>query len=340
MANNKNGQTLTTRGIYEFEDPSGTMLAAKVPYVGSVDLYDGTIVVVRPNQHAIFVHKGQVADDLPPGTHSLKSENVPILTRLMNIKLGFKSPIRSELWFFARQIMTGRRWGTQSPVLWVPKGRSSAIPVRAFGQFSLRLRDPIRFYKALVGSRASFDITDLEAFVQGQILEVLPVALGHVDDIQTLSTRQDDVSKLIERLLRDKLDHCGVDVLDLQVISITPGNEYLKALETKAAMEEIGDPRALLMYQAAQSLREGASSAGGGNQQNQLGTLMTLMLGKHMLPNKPEPSPIETPAQLAGQSASQPVGQSAKQRAAKNCGSCGAGASADQKFCGACGVKL
>lgn len=328
MAKNKHDQTLTTRGIYEFEDPSGTMLAAKVPYVGSADLYDGTIVVVRPNQHAIFVQKGQIADDLPPGTHSLKSENIPILTRLMNIRLGFKSPIRSELWFFARQIMTGRRWGTTNPVLWVPKGRSSAIPVRAFGQFSLRLRDPIRFYKALVGSRASFDITDLEAFVQGQILEILPVALGHVDDIQTLSKRQDDVSKLIERLLRDKLDHSGVDVLDLQVISVTPGNEYLRALETKAAMEEIGDPRALLMYQAAQSLREGSGAAVSGTQQNQLGTLMTLMLGKHMLPSKTEPHPINSPTPLS------------TTKAARYCGSCGSGASADQKFCGACGVKL
>lgn len=332
MATTKNDQTLLFRGIYEFEDPSGTLLATKVPYVGSADLYNGTIVIVRPNQHVLFVHKGNIADDLGRGTYSLSSENIPVLTRLLNVKLGLKSPIRSELWFFARQIMTGRRWGTSAPVLWVPKGKTSAIPVRAFGQFSLRLRDPIQFYSSLVGSRASFDITDLEAFVQGQILEVLPVALGHVEDIKTLSTRQDEVSKLIETLLREKLGPTGVDVLDLQVISVSPGSEYLKALETKAAMEEIGDPRTLLLYQAAQSLREG--SATDANQQNPLNTLMSLMLGKHILQNRPDASPFEETTQarpaLAGSA-----------KAPKYCGKCGAGAAtSDQRFCGSCGGKL
>lgn len=320
MTQNKNAQTALFRGIYEFEDPSGTLLATKIPYVGSADLYNGTIVVVRPNQHVIFVHKGKIADDLGPGTHTLRSENIPVLTRLLNVKLGFKSPIRSEIWFFARQIMTGRRWGTQAPVLWVPKGKTSAIPVRAFGQFSLRLRDPIQFYTTLVGSRASFDITDLEAYVQGQILEVLPVALGHVEDIKTLSTRQDDVSKLIETLLREKLGPSGIDVLDLQVVSITPGAEYLRALETKAAMEEIGDPKTLLLYQAAQSLRDGGS--GGADQQNPLNTLMSLMLGKHILQNRGDASVLDA-------------------KTSRFCGSCGtAAASSDQKFCGACGGRL
>lgn len=333
MANTKNDQTLLFRGIYEFEDPSGTLLATKVPYVGSADLYNGTIVIVRPNQHVIFVHKGNIADDLGPGTHSLSSENIPVLTRLLNVKLGLKSPIRSELWFFSRQIMTGRRWGTSAPVLWVPKAKSSAIPVRAFGQFSLRLRDPIQFYSSLVGSRASFDITDLEAFVQGQILEVLPVALGHVEDIKTLSTRQDDVSKLIESLLREKLGPTGVDVLDLQVISVSPGSEYLKALETKAAMDEIGDPKALLLYQAAQSLRDD-SNASDDNKQNPLNTLMSLMLGKYILQNRPEASPFDETAQ-----AKPALAGSAK--APKYCGKCGAGAAtSEQRFCGSCGGKL
>lgn len=57
-------QTNLFRGIYEFEDPSGGLLAAKIPHSGSADLYDGTTVVVRPNQRAIFIYQGQVADIL------------------------------------------------------------------------------------------------------------------------------------------------------------------------------------------------------------------------------------------------------------------------------------
>ncbi|MCO5144528.1 MAG: SPFH domain-containing protein, partial [Oligoflexia bacterium] len=107
----KNHQTTLFKGIYEFEDPSGTLLAAKVPYDGSADLYDGTVVIVRPNQCCAFIYKGELADLYMDGTHELKTENLPVLTRLSNYQLGFKSPLRAELWFFSGHLFTCRRWG-------------------------------------------------------------------------------------------------------------------------------------------------------------------------------------------------------------------------------------
>ena len=47
-------------GIYEFEDPSGGLLASKVPLNGTADLYDGTAVIVKPNQMAIRVNNDNV----------------------------------------------------------------------------------------------------------------------------------------------------------------------------------------------------------------------------------------------------------------------------------------
>ena len=60
-------QSTLFKGIYEFEDPSGTLLAGKVPAVGTVDLFSGTAVIVKPNQCALFVYKGKVADVLFAG---------------------------------------------------------------------------------------------------------------------------------------------------------------------------------------------------------------------------------------------------------------------------------
>ena len=74
------------KGVYEFEDPSGGLLAAKIPYAGSADLYNGTVVIVRPNQRAMLVYKGKRGDILKPGSHIIKTENVPILTELANWK--------------------------------------------------------------------------------------------------------------------------------------------------------------------------------------------------------------------------------------------------------------
>ncbi len=68
-------QSTLFRGIYEFEDPTGCLMAAKVPAAGTVDLYSGTAIVVKPSQCAVFVYKGQIADILLAGTHLVKTEN-------------------------------------------------------------------------------------------------------------------------------------------------------------------------------------------------------------------------------------------------------------------------
>ena len=77
-------QFLFFKGIYEFEDPSGGLLAARIPQVGTADIFRDTVVLVRPNQSAMFLYEGKVADKLGEGTHRLETHNIPILTRLAN----------------------------------------------------------------------------------------------------------------------------------------------------------------------------------------------------------------------------------------------------------------
>ncbi|MDZ4082919.1 MAG: SPFH domain-containing protein, partial [Bdellovibrionales bacterium] len=161
MSNSTRNQSTFFKGIYDFEDPSGALVAAKVPAAGSVDLYSGTAVIVRPNQCAIFVYKGQVADVFFAGTHEVKTENMPILTKLANWKFGFESPLRCELIFVAGQVFTARRWGTPQPVL-TNFHDFGSVPIRAFGNFNFVVSNPKLFYTKLMGTRATFSISDIE----------------------------------------------------------------------------------------------------------------------------------------------------------------------------------
>ena len=194
---NRHRQTSVFRGIYEFEDPGGCLLAARIPHIGSADLYSGTAIIVRPNQCALFLYKGKIADVLREGTHTVKTGNVPILTRLANWRFGFRSPLRCEIWFFSSQTYTARRWGTMKPVLHNFSGMNS-VPIRAYGNYNIVLRDPKKFYMNLIGSRTSYDISELEEFVQGQILELFPEALAIVKNIENLNKSQDEVSKKLQ----------------------------------------------------------------------------------------------------------------------------------------------
>jgi membrane protease subunit (stomatin/prohibitin family) len=318
-----NEQNLFFRGIYEFQDPSGSLICARVPYDGNADLYEGSAIFVRPNQGVIFVHKGQVADFLGPGTHSLKSENFPILTRLANLKFGFKSPIRSELYFFSSSQFLGRRWGTNQPVFAEIDGKP--LPIRAYGNFNIRLVDPKKFYLKLMASRASFSISEIEEFVQGVLIEQFPNALKCVKALKDLSGKQKAISSLLETLAKTALKDYGLQVESIQVLSVLPSKEILQAMDASAAMEIIGDKREFLLYKAASTLD--SLQSGGGNQAkgDPMHMMMGLMLGKNLLASDYKQKENKAPIAIQSNAA---------------CKNCGQSNSVEFRFCPKCGKEL
>lgn len=318
-------QSSLFRGIYEFEDPSGSLMAAKIPTQGSADLFDGTVVVVRPNQCCVFVYKGKVAEIYMDGTHYLNTENLPVLTSLANYKLGFESPLRAELWFFSGQVFTARRWGTATPLL-ITIGDQGTVPIRMFGLYSIVLRDPLKFYNTMIGTRSCFDITELEEFVQGQIQELAPNSLKAVKKIEDLTSTQEEVSQTLERLLVEKLDDYGLKVIDVQVQSISPGTEVMKAMESKAAMEVIGDPKNYLLYQAAQSLNQLGQGEAGDRGNDPMQMMLGLMLGKNLMD---QGAPV----------AAKQSGEKRAVSAQTNCKKCNSSVIHGQRFCGECGER-
>ena len=67
----------------------------KFPYNNIVT---GARLIVNQSQEAIFVSGGQIADVFGPGTHTLSTGNLPILSRLINIPFGKKTPFTAEVW--------------------------------------------------------------------------------------------------------------------------------------------------------------------------------------------------------------------------------------------------
>lgn len=319
MSTSSREQSTLYRGIYEFEDPSGVLVAAKVPTVGTVDLYSDTAIIVRPNQCAIFNYKGQIADVFLAGTHSIKTENVPILTKLSNWKFGFQNPLRCELIFISGNIFTARRWGTPQPVLTNFDGFGS-VPIRAFGNFNVAVSDPSAFYLKLMGTVSSFSIRDIEDFIQGQIVELLPKVLDDVKDIHDLAKSYNELSIKLETILNREIQDYGMSVQKIQVLSALPSKEVLDAMEAKAAIKIIGSQKEYLLYKAATSL--GQPNDNQGNDPLQM--MMGLMLGKGLLGadyHEKEKS----------------VAEISKQH---QCQACGSALQTEARFCQNCGKRV
>lgn len=56
------------------------------------DFNTGSHLIVHESQEALFMCNGQVLDTFGPGRHDLKTENIPLLRRLLNIPTGVCRP--------------------------------------------------------------------------------------------------------------------------------------------------------------------------------------------------------------------------------------------------------
>jgi membrane protease subunit (stomatin/prohibitin family) len=84
--------------VIEWFDQTGTGIVQRYPEGGSGDIKMGAQLIVRENQAAVFFRDGQGLDVLGPGRHTLSTQNLPILTRLLSLPWGFQSPFRAEVY--------------------------------------------------------------------------------------------------------------------------------------------------------------------------------------------------------------------------------------------------
>src|ERR1044072_6431747 len=101
--------------IIEWLDDSRDTMVWRFPrYENEIKM--GAKLVVRESESAVFVNEGQDADVYPPGTYTLETQNMPILSTLKGWKYGLRSPFKAEVCFVNTRVFTELKWGTQNPL--------------------------------------------------------------------------------------------------------------------------------------------------------------------------------------------------------------------------------
>lgn len=101
----------------------------------------------------MFFKGGKALDLFGPGTHTLNTDNIPLLSALVNLPFGRKSPFSSEVWFVNKLHVLNQKWGTTAPIQIQDPKYSIFVPVRTFGTFGLRVISTAQFLVKLVGFR-------------------------------------------------------------------------------------------------------------------------------------------------------------------------------------------
>ena len=105
----------------------------------SENLRLGSQLVVYPTQTAFFVKGGVILDEFICGTYTLKTENIPLLGKLINLPFNGQTPFKAEVWFINQVAILDCKWGTASPIQIEDPKYGIIVPIRAFGQYGLKL---------------------------------------------------------------------------------------------------------------------------------------------------------------------------------------------------------
>ena len=114
--------------VIEYEDKCNRLIVMKFRREsGNDELKQGSKVIVRESQCAVFLKGGQLADILPPGTYELNTDNFPVLTKLKAFPYLFVSPVIADLYFVSTRQFIDNRWGTKNPIMKRDKDRKSVV---------------------------------------------------------------------------------------------------------------------------------------------------------------------------------------------------------------------
>lgn len=323
--------------LIEYVDERANELAHRIPEYGSGEFRMGSQCVVRESQRAIFFRDGKALDVLPPGRHTLSTANLPILSEILGIPFGGKSPFRAEVYYVNMREFTDLKWGTPQPVLFRDK-EFGMIRIRAFGSYSMRMKEPQLFVTQVVGTRSSYVTDDIEEFMRTIIInefnDMLGETLTSLLDVQGMSL---ELATAAQHALSDDFERLGLELLTFQIGAITPPEEVQQRIDERSGMGVIGNMQQYMQYQTAQAI--GNVGEGGGEGSGTFGDAAGMGAGFGVGMAMSE----AVRQSMAGgqQPAQQPTGAGGAPAAgARFCPNCGNAVAPGAKFCSNCGFNL
>lgn len=291
--------------IIEWLEDSRTLLAWRFPRYQN-EIKQGAQLIVREGQIAIFVYQGQLADTFGPGTYTLNTQNLPLMSTLQGWRYGFNSPFRSEVYFVNTRPVTDLRWGTPTPIT-LRDPDFGMVQVRANGLCIVRVQNPPLFLRTVIGTDSAVDIDEVTELIRREISQalselVLGTGVGAID----LQSRQTELSGKLRDVVASRVDDEFGLAIDSITMNVSLPDEITQAMTRGVAqgVEESGRMRQLDDLDKYQRVRQidamnaAAGNPGGGAMGDMMGAGMGVVLGQQMANQMNQPAQQQTPPPL------------------------------------------
>lgn len=210
-----------------------------------------TQLIVHESQEAVLFKGGQALDVFQAGRHTLETKNIPLLNKLINLPFGGKSPFTAEIWFINKVHSLEIKWGTPTPIQIQDPKYEIFLPIRAYGQFAIQVKDAKQFLIKLVGTVSQFDKRQLSNYFRGLYLTkakdgISSYLIKKQISMVEINAYSDEISESLRSKMTPIFAEYGIHLVNFFVNDInTPEDDpavisLKKSLAKKAEMNIIG----------------------------------------------------------------------------------------------------
>lgn len=197
------------------------------------DFNTTTQLIVHESQEAILFLNGQALDLFGPGRHTLETQNIPLLRRVINIPTGGESAFHCEIYFINKTEQMAIRWGTDSKVQYVEPTYKFPISIGASGEMSLSVDDSRKLLVKLVGTERTFDRQQLTTYFRSILMTKVKTYIA-----QTMRTNAINIFEIDEQLEAFSTDIGNRLVPDFLDYGVQLGRFYVTTI-----VKPDGDPQ-------------------------------------------------------------------------------------------------
>ena len=252
---------------------------------------NGSVIAVADGQCMLIVEQGKVVDlCAEPGEYTYDSSTEPsvfagslgssILEVFKNVckrfTFGGEPPKDQRVYYFNTKEMPGQKYGTPSPVPFrvvdEKIGLDVDIAIRCFGEYSVRISNPLLFYTNVCGNViADYTIDRLESQMRTELLTALQPAFAKISDMgirySALPGHTTEMADALNEVLSGKWrDLRGIEIVSFGVSSVKASEEdeaMIKEAQRNAMFRDPTMAAAHLVGAQAAAMQDAAKNEGG-----------------------------------------------------------------------------
>ena len=345
---------------------------------------NGSVIAVANGQCMLIVEQGQIVDMCAePGEYTYDTSTEPSLFTgdlgesikgvFQNIgkrfTFGGEAPKDQRIYYFNTKELTSNKYGTPSPVPFRVVDQRAAIDmdigIRCFGEYSVRLTNPMLFYKNVCGNvTEDFKTEQIAGQMKTELLTALQPAFAKISDMGIRYSALPGHTLELAEALNEQLssrwrDLRGIEIVSFGVSSVKANEEdeqMIKEMQRNAAFLDPSRAAAHLVGAQASAMQSAASNPNAGPAMAFMGMGLAGQMGGMNAQNlyqmgaqqQPAPPPPPAPAPAAPSGWVCSCGATATGKFCPECGkpkpaadgwTCSCGAVNKGKFCAECGAK-